>query len=144
MANPEEVNNLLTRAVFLTGMTDFGIELMQFYPNIQLSESIRHDLCIKSMPMACEDGDMLITHIGEYQAVCLTRLIPCFEENSFKEKTHATLGLLIPKDINPIPYYKILEKLLYELELIDGLTKDYLSLIVPKLYHSINSKLKQD
>jgi len=125
-------------------MTDFGIELIQFYPSIKLSESIRHDLCIKSMPMACEDGDMLITHIGKYQAICLTRLIPCFEENSFKEKTLATLGLLIPRNINPVPYYKILENLLHELELKESLTKDYLSLIVPKLYHSINSKFKQE
>jgi hypothetical protein len=133
--------DFLARAVFLTGMTDFGNELLYFYPEVKISEQIDHDLCLKTMPMACQDGDMLITRIGNFNAVTVTRLIPCFEKNSFKKDTFAALGVLIPLDINPIPYYKMLEKLLNRFEQEGNLTKDALVDSVPKLYKSINQKL---
>jgi len=133
-----------TRAVFLTGMTDMGNELIHFYPEIQLSESTNHDICLKSMPMACEDGDMLVTHIGELQAVCVTRLIPSFEKNSFKDKTYASLGLLIAKETNPIPYYKMIQKILKKFESKGNLTKDMLVKIVPALYDVINKKFQPE
>ncbi len=136
-----KTNDHQVRAAFLTGLTDMGNELLCFYPNIQLSDSINHDLCLKSMPMACEDGDMVITIIGEYQAICVTRIIPCFEENSFKDSTYAALGLLVPKGVNPVPYYNLLDKILKKSEAENILNKQTLMQIVPKLYHKINQKL---
>ena len=139
-----KITDFQTRAVFLTGLTDLGNELLYFYPEIQLGESINHDICLKTMPMACQDGDMLITIIGEYQAVSITRTIPCFENNSFKSKTFAALGLLITKGINPIPYYTLLQNLLEKLEKAGSLNKDALIKSVPKLYHSINKRFRQE
>jgi hypothetical protein len=133
-----------TRAVFLTGMTDIGNELLRFYPEVKIGESINRDICLKSMPMACKDGDMLVTNIGNLQAVCVTRLIPCFEKNSFKDKTYASLGLLIPKDTNPIPYYKMIQKILKKFESKGNLTKDMLVKIVPALYDVINKKFQPE
>ena len=92
------------------------------------------------MPMACEDGDMLITNIGNLQAVCVTRLIPCFTKSTLRDKTYASLGLLIPKDTNPIPYYKMIQKILKKFESKGNLTKDMLVKLVPALYDIINKK----
>ena len=138
------LNDLQTRAVFLTGMTDVGNELLYFYPEIKIGETINHDICLKSMPMACEDGDMLITNIGNLQAVSVTRLIPCFGGKSCKDKTYASLGILIPKDTNPIPYYKMIEKLLKKFESKGNLTKDMLVKIIPSLYDAINKKFQPE
>ena len=135
-------NNLMARAVFLTGMTEMGNELLYFHPNVKISEEIDHELCLKSMPMACQDGDMMITHIGEFQAVCVTRLIPSFEEDSFQTETFATLGLLIPKDTNPIPYYKMIDNLLKRFKEEGKLTKDTIVESIPKLYMTLNQKVK--
>lgn len=139
MKSQEIINpKFLARAVFLTGVTDYGNELLRFHPNIKLSEKIKHDLCLKSMPMACEDDEMLITHISDYQAICLTKLIPCFEKNSFRETTHATLGLLIPRGINPIPYYQFIEKLMKDLKDKGDLNKETLERMVPIIYAKLN------
>ncbi len=133
-----------TRAVFLTGMTDIGNELLHFYPEVKIGETINRDICLKSMPMACEDGDMLVTHIGNLQAVCVTRLIPSFEKNSFKDKIYASLGLLIPIETNPIPYYKIIQKILKKFESKGNLNKEMLVKIVPALYDVINKKFQPE
>ncbi|OLS31228.1 MAG: hypothetical protein HeimAB125_16690 [Candidatus Heimdallarchaeota archaeon AB_125] len=131
----------LARAVFLTGITDFGNELLYFYPEVKISEQIDHDLCLKTIPMACQDGDMLITRIGDLNAVTVTRLIPCFEKNNHKKETFASLGILIPLDVNPIPYYKMLANLLSRFEQEGKLNKEALVNCVPKLYKTINQKL---
>lgn len=138
-----KVSDLQTRAVFLTGLTDLGNEILYFYPEIKLSESITRDICLKSMPMACEDGDMLVTMIGDYQAVSVTRTIPCFEENSFKDSVFAALGLLIPKGVNPVPYYSILDKIMKKCEADGTLDKQTLMQIVPHLYLKLNQKLQK-
>jgi len=137
-------SDFFARAVFLTAMTDIGNELLHFYPKVKINEDINHNLCLKTMPMACEDGDMMITHISDFQAVCVTRLIPNFEEDSFKKETFATLGLLIPKNINPIPYYKMLSNLLSRLKENGRLNKEALVESIPKMYDSINHKVKSD
>ncbi|MHA1199389.1 MAG: hypothetical protein ACTSQF_08695 [Candidatus Heimdallarchaeaceae archaeon] len=134
-------SDLRARAVFLTGMTDFGNELLHFHPNVKISEEIDHQLCLKSMPMACQDGDMMITHIGDLQAVCVTRLIPNFEKDSFKKETFATLGLLIPQETNPIPYYKMINNLLQRFEQEGKLSKDALVSSIPKIYATLNKKV---
>jgi hypothetical protein len=131
----------LARAVFLTGMTEIGNKLLHFHPNIKISEEINRDLCLKSMPMACQDGDMMITHIGDFQAVCVTRLIPSFEQDSIQKETLATLGLLIPKDINPIPFYKMISNLLKRFEEEGKLTKDTIVNSIPKIYITLNQKM---
>ena len=123
-------------------MTDFGNELLHFHPEVKISEEIDRELCLKSMPMACQDGDVMITHIGDLQAVCVTRLIPCFEKNSFKTETFATLCLLIPQNTNPVPYHKILSNLLNKYEQKGKLSKEILVDSVPKLYSVLNKKVK--
>ncbi|TFG09673.1 hypothetical protein EU534_01925 [Candidatus Heimdallarchaeota archaeon] len=134
-------NNLQARAVFLTGMTDLGNELLYFHPNVKINEKIDRCLRLKTMPMACEHGDLMITHISEFQAVCVTRLIPNFEEDSFKKETFATLGLLIPQETNPIPYYKMLKNLLAKLEAEGKLNKETIVESIPKIYTSLNQKI---
>ncbi len=138
---PNGCQDFLARAVFLTGMTDFGNELLYFYPEVTISEKIDHDLCLKTMPMACQDGDMLITRIGDLNAVTVTRLIPCFEKNNYKKETFATLGILIPMDINPIPYYKMIANLLTKFSENGNLNKETLIDSIPKLYKTLNQKL---
>ena len=49
---PNGNNDLLARAVFLTGMTDLGNEHLHFYPEVQISEEIDHDLCLKTIPIS--------------------------------------------------------------------------------------------
>ncbi len=142
MQSNKNGNDFQARAVFLTGMTDYGNELLHFHPNIKISEEIDHQLCLKSMPMACQDGDMMVTFIGDLQAVCVTRLIPNFEKDSFKKETFATLGLLIPKETNPIPYYKMLKNLLERFAQEGKLSKDSLVNSIPKIYATLNQKVK--
>jgi len=77
-----------------------------------------------------------------HQAVSVTRIIPCFEENSFKSCTFATLGLLIPKGVNPIPYYNILDKILKKCDAEGTLNKQTLMQIVLHFYLKINQKLR--
>ncbi len=140
--NTNGCNDFQARAVFLTGVTDFGNEILRFFPDVQISETMDHALCLKSMPMACQDGDMLITRIGNMQAVCVSRLIPSFEEDTFKTETFATLGLLIPPETNPIPYYKIISNLMQKLDDEGKLNKETLVNTVPKLYKQLNTKLQ--
>ena len=130
------------KAVFLTGMTNLGNELLYFYPEIMISEQINHDLCLKTIPMACEDGDMLITRISDLQAVTITKLLPSFEIDAFREETYASLGLLISLDTNPIPFYKFLEKFLTRFKEEGKLTKDILIASIPKIYQYFNQKLQ--
>lgn len=132
---------LQAQAVFLTAMTDFGNEVIHFHPEVKISEDVDHELSLKTMPMACKDGDMVITLIDEFQAVCVTRLIPNFEEDSMKQETFATLGLLIPQDTNPVPYYKMLSNLLERFEKEGKLTKDVLVKSIPNIYNKLNQQV---
>ena len=144
MNKQDENRNLATAAVFLTGLTTLGNELLEFFPESDFCEDIDNELCLKSMPMGGKDKDSIVTNVNDNQAVCIMRSIPGFESPSEKRDMYVSLGLLIPKGRNPIPYQNILTKLTDQFDAKGILNKRTLTRIVPNLFHILNRIKKSE
>lgn len=138
MANHRQINKLSAKAVFLTGLTKIGNEILEFFPEIDYCEDLDKELCLKSMPMGGKDGDSIVTKIDNQQAVCIMRSIPDIEDSQNLHSMFVSLGLLIPLRVNPIPYQDILTKLTDTCKENGMLNKETLTRIVPNLYHVLN------
>ena len=133
-----------TDAVFLTGLTELGNEMLEFFPSTDFCEDLDNELCLKSMPMGGKDKDSIVTSVDENQAVCIMRSIPDHSHPEEKRNMYVSLGLLIPKGRNPIPYQNILTKLTDQFEARGILNKKSLTRLVPNLFHVLNRMKKSE
>ena len=117
---------------------------MEFFPETDFCEDLDNELCLKSMPMGGKDKDSIVTNVNDSQAVCIMRSIPSFENPTERHHMYVSLGLLIPKGRNPIPYQNILKKLTDQFEAKGILNKKTLTRIVPNLFHILNRIKKSD
>ncbi len=123
------------KGVFITAISTLGPEIISFYPNkLKLNENEKREIGLKSMPMSGKEGDFISVNLEHFQISCLLTLIPPFEVNYDKRDTFASIGFLIGKDENPIPYRLFLEKLISKCKEHNILNMNTLKEIVPQAY----------
>ncbi|MFW9993717.1 MAG: hypothetical protein ACFFD4_16845 [Candidatus Odinarchaeota archaeon] len=63
------------------------------------------------MPMSGNCGDSVSVTVGDYLAVSTLLSVPAFENSYYKRDTFVSIGFLIYKEVNPLPYQSILENI---------------------------------
>jgi hypothetical protein len=106
-------------------------------PKLTINESDLKELAFKSIPMSGKDGDFLSVSIPKFQATCLVNQVPAFKGSPDTRDTFLSFGLILPEDINPIPYRNMLRRITSICKQHNLLTLDNLSKISSKLIKSM-------
>lgn len=137
------------KAVFLTAFLTMGPEILLTIPRMSFSESEEKEISLKSMPMAGNRGDFISVHLGNYQIASLLLTAPSPEEVLDPRDIFVSIGFLLTRDENAVPYRSILEQLVAQLELHHLITINSLKKILPQLHRifeqsTINIDLSED
>ena len=98
-------------SVILTGLTLRGPDILTQYPAISLTGEERFSIAMKSLPMGGRCGDVVNVSLDGYQIIFVLLSIPAFELGIDQRDTMVSMGILIPGNINPIPFQHALKNI---------------------------------
>lgn len=125
--------------ILLTGLTLLGPDIITQYPGTgkSLSREERLAIAMKSLPVGGKCGDMINVTLNNYQLIFVLLLVPAFEFGIDTRDTTVSLGLMIPENINPLPYQAVLKNIASICFENKILNIEYLEIIMKELYKTI-------
>ncbi len=125
--------------VILTGLTLRGPDIItQFPPNAyHLSLEERLAIAMKSLPIGGQCGDMINVSLNQHQLIFVLLMVPAFEVGLDQRETTVSLGIMVPENINPVPYQKVLKNIASKCAENKILNISYLEIIMKELYKTI-------
>ena len=128
--------------VIMTALTTRGPEIVSSYPTLELTMEEKQALAMKSLPMGGNCGDMVTVTINDFQMISVLLLVHSYENTYDNRDTQAALGIITYKDMNPIPYQKLLTKIASVCKENSIVQMQALKEIMVKLYDSLNKNQK--
>lgn len=132
-----DANNNIT--VILTGLTLRGPDIITQFPDNTKTLSLEERLAIamKSLPVGGQCGDIINVSLELYQLIFVLLLVPAFELGIDQRETTVSLGIMVPSDINPVPYQRVLKSIALKCSENKILNISYLEIIMKELYKTI-------
>ena len=124
-------------SVILTGLTLRGPDIITQYPVISLSSEERLSIAMKSLPYGGQCGDIVNVTLNGYQMIFILLSVPAFEVGLDQRETTVSMGILIPGDINPLPYQRVLKNIASNCKEHKILNISSLETIMKELYKTI-------
>lgn len=124
-------------SVILTGLTLRGPDIITQYPVISLSSEERLSIAMKSLPYGGQCGDIVNVTLNGYQMIFVLLSVPAFEVGLDQRETTVSMGILIPRDINPLPYQRALKNIAINCKEHKILNIHSLEIIMKELYKTI-------
>ncbi|MFW9929729.1 MAG: hypothetical protein ACFFD1_10090 [Candidatus Thorarchaeota archaeon] len=128
--------------IILTGLTLKGPDIINHYPSIALSSEQRIAIAMKSLPIGGQCGDMVNISLNDLQIICILFVVSAFELGIDKRDTTVSLGIMIPNNINPLPYQNVLRNIAEICKQRDLMKVAYLESIMKELYETIINEKK--
>lgn len=124
--------------VIMTALTIHGPEIISSYPPLEFNNEEKRALAMKSLPFGGNCGDMVTVSINDYQIISVLLVVHSFENTYDRRDTQVAIGIMVPKDTNPIPYQRLLNKVASICKENSILQMEILEEVMINLYESLN------